>query len=94
MDGIAVDQLHAGDGDGADMVLTSNDGRVFVSMFPSNGSSAKHSSRHLGSRDRPLQDHPTDVLSRAVMCQDDKKYEELEDRVLGIILYAGRPLFS
>jgi hypothetical protein len=37
MDDIAVNQLHGGDGGGADIVFTFNDKQISVSIFPSNG---------------------------------------------------------
>ncbi|KAM5353509.1 hypothetical protein ACJ41O_000159 [Fusarium nematophilum] len=92
MDEIAVNQVHSGDGDGADMVFAFNGRQISVSIFPSNGSST-NDSRDL-EPSRPLQDHLIDLLAGAVLCEDDDKYDEVEDYVLGIILAAGKPLFS
>jgi hypothetical protein len=92
MDEIAVSQLHAGEGDGADMVFTFNGRLISVSVFPTNGSSTQDS-RHLGPEHRPLQDRLVDLIARATECQDDE-YEELEDEALSIILDAGKPHFS
>ncbi|KPM37789.1 hypothetical protein AK830_g8771 [Neonectria ditissima] len=93
MDDIAVNQLHAGDGDGAGMVFAFNGRQISVSIFPGNGSSTKDS-RHLEPEHRPLQDHLIDLLARAVVCEDDSEYEELGDEVLGVILNAGKSFFS
>lgn len=93
MDDIAINQLHGGVGDGAAIVFTFNDTLISVSIFPSNGSSTQDT-LYLGLGDRPLQDHLVDLISEATMCQDDDEYERLEDEVLGVILDAGRPLFS
>lgn len=93
MDEIAVTQLHAGDGDGAGMVFTFNDRQISVSIFPSNGRSTQQS-RRLEPEDRPLQDRLIDLVARAVTCEDDDEYDELEGHVLGIILEAGKPFFS
>lgn len=93
MDDIAINQLHGGVGDGAAIVFTFNGTLISVSIFPSNGSSTQDT-RHLGLGDRPLQDHLVDLVSEATSCQDDDEYERLEDEVLGVILDAGRPLFS
>ncbi|KAH6676858.1 hypothetical protein F5X68DRAFT_224104 [Plectosphaerella plurivora] len=82
---IAVHQLHAGDGDGADVVS--------VSIFPSNGMSTKDT-QHLEPNERPLPDHLIDLLARAVMCDGDAEYEEAEDHALNEILDAGKPLFA
>lgn len=92
MDEIAVNQLHAGDGDGADIVFAFNASTISVSIFPANGRSARDS-RHLGPEDRPLQDRLIDLLARASVCREDDEYDQLEDEVLGIILDAGRSLF-
>ncbi|KAJ9413331.1 hypothetical protein QL093DRAFT_2073034 [Fusarium oxysporum] len=93
MDDIAVTQLHGGNGSGADMVFMFNDNQISVSIFPSNGSSTKDT-RQMEPKDRPLQDRLVDLISRATTCQDDDEYDRLEDEVLGVILDAGRPLFS
>ncbi|CAJ0546764.1 Ff.00g013910.m01.CDS01 [Fusarium sp. VM40] len=93
MDDIAVNQLNGGVGDGAAMVFMFNDKLISVSIFPSNGSSTKDTC-HLGLEERPLQDHLVDLISKATTCQDDDEYERLEDEVLGVILDAGRHLFS
>ncbi|KAF5018795.1 hypothetical protein F66182_9213 [Fusarium sp. NRRL 66182] len=92
IDEIAVYQLHAGDGDGADVVFAFNNVQISVSMFPSSGLSTKNS-RHLGTESRPLQEHLIDMLSQAVLCQTDDEYDELEDQVLSVILKAGKHLF-
>ena len=84
MDDIAVNQLHGGDGDGADMISTFNGSLISVSIFPNNGSSTKDS-RHLS---------PEDLLSRAIVCEGYDEYDELEDEVLGVILDAGKELFN
>lgn len=93
MDDIAVNQLHGGNGGGADIVFTFNDKQISVSIFPSNASSTK-ATRHLGPGERPLQDHLVDLISQATTCQDDDEFEKLEDEILSVILDAGRPLFS
>ncbi|KAM0419091.1 hypothetical protein ACHAPT_012030 [Fusarium lateritium] len=92
MDDIAVNQLHAGDGDGADMVFEFNGSQISVSIFPSNGSSTKNT-RHLEPEHRPLQDRLIDLIARATVCEDDDEYDKLKDEVFGVILDAGRPLF-
>lgn len=93
MDDIAVNQLHAGDGDGADIVFSFNGNPISVSIFPTNGLSTKDS-RHLDLEDRPLQDRLIDIISRATMCEGDDNYDELEDKVLGVILDAGKSHFT
>ncbi|KAJ4316064.1 hypothetical protein N0V84_008063 [Fusarium piperis] len=75
------------------MVFEFNGRQISVSIFPSNGSSTKDS-RELEPEHRPLQDHLIDLLSRATVCEDDDEYDEVEDYILGIILNAGKPLFS
>lgn len=93
MDDIAVRQMHAGDGDGADMIFTCNDREISVSIFPANGSSTRDS-RHMSRGDRPLQDHLIDLVAHITVCDDDNEYEAIQDEVLGVILDAGRPMFS
>ncbi|KAI5459510.1 hypothetical protein BGZ63DRAFT_359139, partial [Mariannaea sp. PMI_226] len=41
-------------------------------------------------------DRPTvvDLLAGVVLCEDNDEYDEIKDYVLGIILAAGKPLFS
>lgn len=92
MDEIAVYQLHSGQGDGADMVFEFNGRQISVSIFPSNGSSTMDS-REL-EPNRPLQDHLIDLIAGNTFCEDDDEYNKVEDYVLGIILAAGKPLFS
>ncbi|KAF9783640.1 hypothetical protein IL306_008767 [Fusarium sp. DS 682] len=91
IDDLAVYEIYGGDGDGATMVLMFNGSLISVSISPSNGSSTENT-RHLG-KDRPLQDHLVDIISRATTCQDDDEYEELVDEALLVILNAGRHLF-
>jgi hypothetical protein len=93
IDDIAVNQLHGGNGGGADIIFTFNNKQISVSIFPSNGSSTK-ATRHLGPGERPLQDYLVDLISQATTCQDDGEFEKLEDEILGVNLDAGRPLFS
>lgn len=92
-DDIAVTQLHSGDGTAANMVLKFNDNRICLSIFPSNGTSTKDT-RHLGSAERPLQDHLIDNISQATKCQDYDEHENLVEEVLIVILDAGKPFFS
>jgi hypothetical protein len=93
LDEIAVNQLHAGDGDGVGLVFTFNGRIISVSIFPSNGSSTQDS-RHLEPEHRPLQDRLVDLIARTILCQDDDECDELEDQILGTILDAGKPYFS
>lgn len=93
MDHIAVNQLHAGDGDGADMVFSFNGSPNSVSIFPANGVSAKDS-RHLDLEDRPLQDRLIDTISRATVCEEDDEYDEFKDEVFGVIFEAGNSHFT
>ncbi|KAF5540000.1 hypothetical protein FMEXI_8650 [Fusarium mexicanum] len=93
MDEISIGQLHGGEEGGADMIFTFNDRLISVSIFPTNGTSTKDT-QHLSQQDRPLQDHLVDLISEAILSQDDDEYEQLVDDVLAVILDAGRPLFS
>ncbi|KAG9252907.1 uncharacterized protein F5Z01DRAFT_689593 [Emericellopsis atlantica] len=87
LDRLAVLQIHAGDGDGADLIFNFNSQRIAVSIFPS-------SSNHDRNR-RSIQDHLIDVLGRAASDDmGDFEYEELKDEILGVILDAGRTIFK
>ncbi|EEU45614.1 uncharacterized protein NECHADRAFT_80693 [Fusarium vanettenii 77-13-4] len=66
---------------------------IHVSIFPSNGLSTKDSN-HLQPKDRPLQDHLIDIFSQVFKCEDSEERKSLHDEVLGVILKAGKPLFS
>ncbi|KAH7002978.1 hypothetical protein EDB82DRAFT_482319 [Fusarium venenatum] len=92
MEHVAVYELHGGNGDGADITFLFNGKVMSVSIFPTNGPSTK-STLHLGPG-RPLQDHLVDVISEAITCKNHNEYEKLVDEVFGVILEAGRPLFS
>lgn len=92
MDDIAICQINAGDGDGADVIFDYNDKRISVSIFPSllppyDDRPDKH--RYFA------EDHLIDLLDRAVSVEiDDDEYEEIADKALSIILDAGKILFA
>lgn len=86
LDSVAVLQIHGGDGDGAEIIFNFNDQRIAVSVFPS--LSTRNQNR------RSIQDDLIDLLDRAASDVDDDEYEELEDKVLGVVLDAGRPIFK
>ena len=85
MDDIAVHQISAGDGDGADISFDFNGKRIAVSIFPTSPD-----------RRQPfLEDHLVKLLSHAVFADaDDDEYEEIVDEVLGVILDAGRNILA
>lgn len=77
MDDIAICQIHAGGGDGADILLDCNDNRISVSIFPStlpvyDGQSDK--------RGYFAEDQLINLLNRAVSIDiDDDECEEIVD---------------
>ncbi|KAK7427575.1 hypothetical protein QQZ08_005850 [Neonectria magnoliae] len=86
-DEISIHQIHAGDGDGADIIFDSNGQLIAVSIFPS--------SSIRGEKHRSVNDHLIGLLGRAVSADmDDDDYDEVVDEVLGVILDAGRDLQS
>ncbi|KAI8669528.1 Protein kinase domain-containing protein [Fusarium keratoplasticum] len=80
-------------GDGASVCFQFNGTRIYVSIFPSNGSSTKDT-RHLQQKDRPLQDHLIDIFTGDLVYRDYEEIEKIYDEVLGTILKADKPLFS
>lgn len=85
MPDIAVHQVNAGDGDGADMVFDYNGRKISVSVFPS-------SLREEGQED--VQGRLIDLLGRAVTSDTDDEYEKLVDEALSIIIDAGKAAFD
>ena len=91
LDDIAVYQIHAGDGDGADLVMDFNGQRIPVSVFPSSSAPFHCQKRN---EHTTIQDRLLDILSRATSAEvDDDEYDEMEEEAVGIILDAGRPFF-
>ncbi|KAK0384643.1 hypothetical protein NLU13_8729 [Sarocladium strictum] len=84
---IDVLQIHAGDGDGAELICDFNSQRVAVSVFPgSSPGDIKQSS---------LQDHLIHLLGRAASGDvDSSEYEQLLDETVRMILDAGRITFK
>ncbi|KAI8672905.1 Protein kinase domain-containing protein [Fusarium sp. Ph1] len=70
-----------------------NGTRVYLCIFPSNGSSTRDT-RHLQPKDRPIQDHLIDIFSGDWIYRDYEEIQKLHGEVLGTILKAGKPLFS
>ncbi|KAI1744367.1 hypothetical protein F4680DRAFT_407180 [Xylaria scruposa] len=91
MDEITVFSLNSGNGDGADIIFDINDQRVAVSIFP--GPSSEHNIQ-VERNQQFLEDRLIELLGRAVLTEDDDEYERITDEVLGIILDAGKTIFS
>lgn len=84
---IVVRQVHAGDGDGADIVFEFNGQRMDVSIFLSLS--------RPGQVQQSLEDRLIDLLARATSPDtDDDEYEDIVDEVLETILDAGSHIFS
>ncbi|KAH8668668.1 hypothetical protein BX600DRAFT_435191 [Xylariales sp. PMI_506] len=90
IDEISVYQVHAGDGDGADVVFVFNGQRIAVSIFPS--SPAPHND-NLDREQACCEDHLIDLLGRAASAEiDDDEYEEIlqpPSQDLHTLLYPG-----
>lgn len=93
MDDIADNQLYAGDGDGADIVLVVNSSLISVSTFPANGSSAKGSCHpDAGYNPSPGPSYLSSSPGHGVGKGGDE-YDEFEDGALSITLDAGKSVF-
>ncbi|KAI0548573.1 hypothetical protein F4679DRAFT_313247 [Xylaria curta] len=91
MDDITVFSLNSGDGDGADIIFDINDQRVAVSIFP------RPLSEHniqVYRNQRFLEDRLIELIGRAVLTKEDDEFERIVDEVLGVILDAGKTVFS
>ncbi|KAI1769726.1 hypothetical protein F4818DRAFT_435424 [Hypoxylon cercidicola] len=92
MDDISVHQINAGDGDGADIIFGFNDQRISVSIFPS--SPAQHN-LHPDRKQPFLEDRLIDMLGQAVSADVNiDEHEEIVDDALGLILDAGKAIFT
>ncbi|KAI1453896.1 hypothetical protein F4805DRAFT_352899 [Annulohypoxylon moriforme] len=92
MDDIFVHQINTGDGDGADIIFSFNDQRIAVSIFPS--SAAQHN-LHSDRKQRFLEDRLIYMLGQTVSADvSSDEREEIVDEVLGLILDAGKAIFT
>lgn len=80
---VAVHQCHAGDGDGADMILDLNGKRIAVSFYPSTGlpeGEVKSDQPHACIEDSIIQ-----RLGQAILA-DVEEYEEIVDQILETVI--------
>lgn len=90
-DDVAVHQCHAGDGDGADMILYLNGKRIAVSFYPSTGLPAGE----VGSAQPQacIEDSIIQRLGQAILA-DVEEYEEITDQILETVLDIGKSVFD
>ncbi|KAI0131834.1 hypothetical protein BJ170DRAFT_611500 [Xylariales sp. AK1849] len=92
MDDIAVYQINAGDGDGADVTFYFNGQRTAVSSFP------RFPTPHNLHSDRKQpcsEDRLIGMLGHAVSAEaDNDEHEEMINEILGVILDAGNTIFT
>lgn len=93
MDMAVLKHVSHSQGDGISVFFQFDCTRVYVCIFPSNGSSTKDT-RHLQPKDRPLQDHLIDIFSGDLGYRAYEEIKKLHGEILGTILKAGKPLFS
>ncbi|KAK8116339.1 hypothetical protein PG984_012841 [Apiospora sp. TS-2023a] len=91
MDRISVHQIHAGDGDGADIIFDLNDRQIAVSVFP--GSSIQPTDQ-FHQEQTFLEDRLIGLLGRATASEDEEEYKTIVDDVLTVILEAGKSVFA
>lgn len=93
MDDIAVYQIHAGDGDGADMIFDFNGQRMSVSVTSTSAVTQDNCGPETSQYS--LKNCLLKLISRATSADlDDEEYEAVVDEALALILDAGRPLFA
>ncbi|KAI0901991.1 hypothetical protein F4806DRAFT_445292 [Annulohypoxylon nitens] len=91
MEDVAVYEINAGDGDGADITFGFNDQQISISIFTS--SSAPHDL--YSDRKQPfLEDRLIDMLGQAVSTDvNTDEYEKIVDDALDLILDVGKAIF-
>lgn len=92
-DGVSVVQIYGGDSEGAEIVFELNGKLIAVSIFAKDSTENDYNGQYqsLG------EDNLIDLLGRAAtdsFGDDDDEYDDVLDRVLGVILRAGRPVFT